>query len=334
MKAGKLPLELLGNLLSKINIKDPKVILGATAGEDAAVIDFGDRFLVAKMDPITFVTDNIGWDLVQINSNDLYVMGATPKWLMATLLFPESYSKKSITNIFNQLIDSCEDANITLIGGHTEITYGLERPLAIGAILGEVNKRDVIYTSGAKVGDEIILTKGIAIEGTAILAREKETELLSMGISKQYISNAKNFLFKPGISVKKDSEIAINSGAITSMHDPTEGGLFGALQEVSKAANVGLHIEENNIYILPECLEICLKTGINPFGMIASGSLLCTVKPESSKKLIDNLYLSGSFGYKIGKIMPKEYGLMLSTKNGIKQMPVFKRDEIARYLSQ
>ena len=118
------------------------------------------------------------------------------------------------------------------------------------------------------------------------------------------------------------------------MHDPTEGGLFGALQEVSKAANVGLHIEENNIYILPECLEICLKTGINPFGMIASGSLLCTVKPESSKKLIDNLYLSGSFGYKIGKIMPKEYGLMLSTKNGIKHMPVFKRDEIARYLSQ
>ena len=90
MKAGKLPLELLGNLLSKINIKDPKVILGATAGEDAAVIDLGDRFLVAKMDPITFVTDNIGWYLVQINSNDLYVMGATPKWLMATLLFHES----------------------------------------------------------------------------------------------------------------------------------------------------------------------------------------------------------------------------------------------------
>ena len=334
MKAGKLPLELLGDLLSKINITDPKVILGAKTGEDAAVIDLGDRFLVAKMDPITFVTDKIGWYLVQINSNDLFVMGATPKWLMVTLLFPENYSKKLITNIFNQLIDSCEDANITLIGGHTEITYGLERPLAVGAILGEVNKNAVIYTSGAKEGDEIVLTKGIAIEGTAILAREKEMELLSMGISKKYISNAKNFLFNPGISVKKDSEIAINSGAITSMHDPTEGGLFGALQEVSKAADVGLYIEENSIHILPECIEICSKTGINPFGMIASGSLLCTVKQGNSKNLIDSLNRSGSFGYKIGKIMPKEYGLMLSTIKGIKEMPTFKRDEIARYLSE
>jgi len=333
MKAGKLPLELLGDLLSKIIIKDPQVILGATPGEDAAVIDLGDRFLVAKMDPITFVTDKIGWYLVQINSNDLFVMGAKPRWLMATLLFPENYSKKLITNIFNQLIDSCEDANITLIGGHTEITYGLERPLAIGSILGEVNKNEVIYTSGAQVGDEIILTKGIAIEGTSIIAREKEIELLSLGISKKSINNAKNYLFNPGISVKNDSEVAINSGVVTSMHDPTEGGLFGALEEVSVAANVGLHIEENNIHILPECAEICLKTGINPFGMIASGSLLCTVKPESSKKLIDSLKLSGSFGYKIGKIMPKEYGSMLVSKKGTKKMPTFKRDEIARYFS-
>ncbi|MBN18484.1 MAG: hydrogenase expression/formation protein [Chloroflexi bacterium] len=334
MKAGKLPLELLSNLLSEIKVKDPRVILGAKTGEDAAVIDIGDRFLVAKMDPITFATDEIGWYLVQINSNDLFVMGATPKWLMATLLFPETYSKTLIKNIFNQLSKACEEANITLIGGHTEITYGLDRPLAIGAILGEVNKNHVIYTSDANIGDEIVITKGIAIEGTAIIAREKEAHLLSLGVNKKYINNAKNFIFEPGISIKNDSKIAINSGNITSMHDPTEGGLFGALQEIAKAANVGLHIEENEIYILPECLEICSKIDINPFGMIASGSLLCTVKAGSSNKLIDNLRDAGSYGYKIGKIMPKEYGIMLSNSKGVKKMPIFKRDEIARYLSQ
>ena len=152
MQAGKLPLELLTRLLGKIDVKDPRVVLGAKPGEDAALIDFGDRYLVTKTDPITFATDLIGWYLVQVNSNDLAVMGATPKWLMVTLLLPEGSTPEEISEIFDQLLKACEESNITLVGGHTEVTYDLSRPIAVGSMFGEVDKDRVVLTSGARPG--------------------------------------------------------------------------------------------------------------------------------------------------------------------------------------
>ena len=172
MLAGKLPLDMLADLLDKIERVDPRVVLGASPGEDAALIDMGDRYLVAKSDPITFATDLIGWYLVQVNANDLAVMGATPRWLMATLLLPEGVSEAEVRAIFDQLLDACRSQGIALIGGHTEVTHGLPRPIAVGALLGEAAKDEVVLTSGARPGDSVVLTKGIAIEGTAILARE------------------------------------------------------------------------------------------------------------------------------------------------------------------
>ena len=125
MLPGKLPIDLLTRLLSDIDVRDPRVVLGARTGEDAALIDMGDRYLVAKTDPITFATDLIGWYLVQVNANDLAVMGATPRWLMATLLLPEGTTEAQTETIFAQLLEACDSLGITLIGGHTEITYDL-----------------------------------------------------------------------------------------------------------------------------------------------------------------------------------------------------------------
>ena len=140
MLAGKLPLEMLAELLGRIERIDPRVALGASPGEDAALIDMGDRYLVAKSDPITFATDLIGWYLVQVNTNDLAVMGATPRWLMATLLLPEGASEAEVRAIFDQLLDACRAHGIALVGGHTEVTYELPRPIAVGALLGEVGQ--------------------------------------------------------------------------------------------------------------------------------------------------------------------------------------------------
>ena len=133
LKAGKLPLDLLDSLLSGIEINDPRVVLGPKAGEDAALIDFGDRYLVTKTDPITFATDLIGWYVVQVNANDLAVMGATPKWLMVTMLLPEGTTTEEVSRIFEQLTEACKERDITLVGGHTEVTYGLSRPIAVGS---------------------------------------------------------------------------------------------------------------------------------------------------------------------------------------------------------
>lgn len=333
LKAGKLPLGLLDDLLSGIEITDPRVVLGPKAGEDAALIDFGDRYLVTKTDPITFATDLIGWYVVQVNANDLAVMGATPKWLMVTMLLPEGITTDEVRGIFKQLTQACKERNITLVGGHTEVTYDLNRPIAIGSMLGEVSKDEVVMTSGAQVGDSIILTKGISIEGTSILAREASEELGEAGVSDEVIERAKDFLFSPGISVVRDAQIATSAVHVHAMHDPTEGGVAGALLEFAHGAGVGLEIDATRLPVLPESRIICDALGLNPMGLIASGALLATVAPEDADKVIDALDREGISAVEIGRLTEREHGLRMLTPEGVVDLPRFERDELARFFS-
>lgn len=330
MEAGKLPFELLSEVLGKLDVRDPRVVLGPRPGEDAALIDFGDRYLVAKSDPITFATDLIGWYVVQVNANDLAVMGATPRWLMATLLLPEGSDRAMVESVFDQLSDACREHDITLVGGHTEVTYDLSRPIVAGAMLGEVAKDRVVLTSGAKAGDSIILTKGIAVEGTAILAREASGALSDTGVSEYVVDRAAGFLFEPGISVRREAEIACEAGA-RSMHDPTEGGLATGLLEMASASGLGLHVHAARIPVLPECREVCGALGLDPMGLIASGSLLAAVPPDRTAGLIDALSGAGIEAWEIGRFTEPGAGLKLSTASGVEEMPRFDRDELARY---
>ena len=334
MQAGKLPLELLSQLLAKVDVKDPRVFLGPKPGEDAALIDFGDKYLVAKTDPITFATDLIGWYLVQVNANDLAVMGATPKWLMATLLLPEGTVPELAEDIFDQLLEACSALDITLVGGHTEVTYGLPRPIAVGALLGEVAKDRVVLSSGARPGDRIVLTKGVAIEGTAILAREAPDALRKAGVGANTVDRAREFLFSPGISVVPDAGIACDVVQVHAMHDPTEGGLATGLLEMARAAGVGLMIEGEHIPVLPECEEICRALGLEPMGLIASGALLAAVGPSDIASLLKALEREGISAYEIGYVTLPEEGLKLRTSAGVRDLPAFDRDELARYLGQ
>ena len=334
MQAGKLPLDVLTDLLSKVDIKDPRVALGPRPGEDAALIDFGDRYLVAKTDPITFATDLIGWYLVQVNANDLAVMGAKPRWLMATLLLPEGTAPEQVGRIFDQLLQACAALDITLVGGHTEVTYDLSRPVAVGAMLGEVAKERVVLTSGARPGDAIVLTKGIAIEGTAILAREAQDELLRARVTPETVDSAKELLFSPGISVVRDAFIACDEVRVHSMHDPTEGGLVTGLLEMGRGAGVGLIVDAERIPVLPECRSLCQALELDPLGLIASGALLATLAPEDAPALIDALAKEGIASCEIGRITQPEDGLKLQTEEGIRELPTFERDELARFFGK
>ena len=332
MQAGKLPPELLAQLLRGVKARDPRVVLGPKPGEDAALIDFGDRYLVAKTDPITFATDLIGWYLVQVNANDIAVMGATPKWLMATLLLPEDTDEEQAREIFHQLGEACSEIGVDLVGGHTEITLGLSRPLAVGAMLGEATKDRVVLTSGARPGDAIVVTKGIAIEGTAILAREYESDLRRADVPLDVIERAKEYLFSPGISVLRDASIACDAVEVHSMHDPTEGGLATGLMEVATAAGVGLSVDEAALPITPECREICGALGLDPLGLIASGALLATTAPQEAPRLMDALAQEGIPAYEIGRVTPTQGELTLRSADGDRELPVFQRDELARFL--
>ena len=334
MDTGKLPVDFLDKLLAKNKIRDTRVVLGPRSGEDAALIDFGDQYLVAKTDPITFATDLIGWYVVQVNSNDLAVMGAIPKWLLVTLLLPEGVEVDVVDSIFDQLIEACDALDVSLIGGHTEITHGIDRPIAVGALLGEVDKEKVILTSGAKSGDSIILTKGIAVEGTALLARETPGALLAAGVSQGTVDQAADLLFNPGISVVTEARIMSSVADVHAMHDPTEGGLATGLRELARTAGLGLVVDKRNIPVLDVCREICSALELDPMGLIASGSLLATVSSKDAPRVVSTLTREGIDACEIGSITPLRDGIKMLTSDGIRELPSFARDEVARYFGQ
>ena len=332
MKTGKLPLELLTKLLADVNIDDPRVVLGPAPGEDAALIDCGDRYLVAAMDPITFATDQIGSYLVRINANDIAVMGAAPRWLMATLLLPDRTPREQVAKIFEQIREACMALGVTLVGGHTEVTIDLPRPLAVGAMLGEVAKDKAVLTGGARPGDAIVLTKGIAIEGTAVLARERAAVLRDAGVAPRVVDEAQGFLDSHGISIVSDAQIACDSVAVHAMHDPTEGGLATGLLEVARAADVGLTVDAERIAVLPACETCCRAVGLDPLGLLASGSLLVVVADQDAETLIEALKNNGIPANRIGQVTDRGEALRLRTNQELRDLPRFERDELAGFL--
>ena len=334
MNVGKLPPDLLNRLLDTLDIQDHRVLVGPRTGEDAAVIDMGDRALVAKTDPITFATDLIGWYAVHVNANDVACMGAVPKWFLATILLPENAQPHMAKDIFDQTVAACRELGVTLVGGHSEITHQLQRPIVVGHMLGEVASDSIVRTSGARPGDDIVLTKGIAIEGASVLAREAKSALLATGVSPKTVDIASDYLFNPGISVVQEALTACKAVPVHSMHDPTEGGLATGLREIAGAAQVGFEIDREHIPVLPECASICAAIGLDPLGLLASGALLITLAREHTSSLFKSLAKHNVQARVIGKVTPASNGLRLRTADGVRDMPSFERDELARYFSE
>jgi hydrogenase maturation factor len=334
LEIGKFPQELLERLLAKNIIEDPQVVLGPKVGEDAAVIDVGDRLLVAKCDPITFATDLIGWYAVQVNANDVACSGGTPRWFLATLLVPEAFSETDAEAVFDQVLEACNALGIALVGGHSEVTYGIQRPIILGTMLGDVPRDRLIETGGAQDGDSIVVTKGIAIEGTAILARERAADLLRAGVDADTIEIAGSLITVPGISVIKDARIACENFRVHSLHDVTEGGLATGLAEVARASGLGLAVEEGSIPFLPVSLSICQALDLDPLGLLASGALLITLPPADVPALLAALAEDGIDGWEIGLMTAPEEGLQMIGRQGEVPLPKFPRDELARYFSQ
>jgi hydrogenase maturation factor len=329
---GKLDYRLMEKLLNLNPIKDPRIIVGPGIGEDAAVIDFGKKYLVAKTDPITFTTHRIGWYAVNINANDIAAMGATPKWFLATLLLPEGRTNaKLATQIFRDIIKSTQKLNITLCGGHTEISYKIDRPIVIGHMLGEVEKDNLVVNAHAKPGDDLLLTKGIAIEGTAIIAREKAAAIRKR-FGDRFLKRAQAFIDKPGLSVVSDALLANKAAKIHAMHDPTEGGLATGIMELAKASGTGVVIDAEKIPCYEETEQICKLFNIQPLGLIASGALLIALDPKDTKEVIAILAKNGIVCNPIGKLTQKSDGLKYLRKGKPIKMPIFKADEIAKVL--
>ena len=333
MDVGKLPMEVLARLLSGTAQADPRVLQGPGIGADAAVIDMGDRLLIAKADPVTFATDRIGWYAVQVNANDIACMGGVPKWFLATVLLPEGATETLAESVHEQITEACRALGVSLVGGHTEITYGLTRPIVSGQMLGEATRDTVVWPGGARPGDALILTQGIAIEGTSVLAHEAAEALLAGGMSEAEVTAAAGLLDDPGISVVRAARAAASAG-VRAMHDPTEGGLATGLAELATAAKAGLEVDAAAVRVLPETQAVCRALGLDPLGLLASGSLLAAAAPERAEAVLAALHFEGVDAAVIGRVTEASAGLRLRSSDGVRELPSFPRDELARYMGQ
>jgi hydrogenase expression/formation protein HypE len=326
---GKLPAKELARMLARHTQQDGRVVVMPGIGRDATVISFADRYLVAKTDPITFAIDQIGWYAVHINANDVAAMGGTPRWFLATLLLPEGKTgPEEVEAIFAQTSRACQEVGAVLCGGHTEITYGLDRPIVVGQMLGEVEPGKLIVPERVRPGDDILMTKGIAVEGTAILARERGE--LREHFSESWVKRCQNFLRAPGISIMREARIANEVAEVHAMHDPTEGGLATGLHELASAAGVGMLVEREKILILPETDLLCRELQLDPLGLIASGALLIVAPEGDSAKILATLEAEGIPASAIGKVWEKEKGLKMIQEGKVEDLPFFDRDELAR----
>lgn len=272
MKVGKVSETILKrSIFKQIRTKRDEVLLGAGVGEDCAAMKLepGEIFVIST-DPITGTVKDIGTLAIQVTANDLASSGAEPVGVMLTVLLPETITEEDIKKMMGEVEEACSKAGIQVMGGHTEITRAVTQPVISVTGVGKAREDRLISTAGARAGQDILVTKWIGIEGTSIIAKEKEDELRKR-FSGAFIDTAKGF--DQYLSVLPEASIAVEFG-ISAMHDVTEGGIYGALWELAEASQVGLEIDLKAIPIRQETVEICEYFGLNPYYLISSGCML------------------------------------------------------------
>lgn len=329
LPAGKLPNHFLRDFLNQFIFEDPSVLINPGVGEDIAAVDIeSEEVLVLKSDPITFATDSIGQYAVLINANDIATSGAIPRWFLTTLFFPWDTTPSQIKRVFEELKHYCRNWGITLCGGHTEITEAVVRPVVAGMMAGTVSRSDLIDKRRMETGDRVLLTKKVAVEGTAIIAREFGYRLKQMGISQNDIDRCRHFLDQ--ISILAEAKIAAENPGTSAMHDVTEGGLATALAELSIAGEHGIKVDINQIPVFSETQKICDLLGINPLGLIGSGSLLICCRAKDSQELMQRIEATGVEITCIGEVWEKGREIMAFKGKKPAAWPHFEVDEITK----
>ncbi len=327
---GKLPNDLLERFLADFQVAaDPSLIVQPGIGQDTAAVAIdGTDTLVLTSDPITFATDRIGHYAVLVNANDMATSGAIPRWLLVSLLLPPGTTPSQVRQIMHELCETCSRHGIVLCGGHTEISDAVTRPVISATMTGTVARSALIEKHAMTPGDRILVTKAVAVEGTAIIARERGAELLQRGLEKEVLQRAQALIEQIGIL--DEARICVDSGAVTALHDVTEGGLATAVYELAAAGGCGLDIDMDRIPLFEETRRICALMGIDPLGLIGSGSLLICCRPQSAAALVERITAAGIRATPIGTVTDAHAGVHATALGRRTEWPCFEVDEIAR----
>ena len=296
---GKIPINLLTEVVFKnLGAKRKEVVLGPTAGFDGSVLDVGNKSLIVSMDPITGAVERIGWSAVNVNANDIATFGVEPIFLVSCIMLPEGAERSTVETITRQMDAAAKDLGIAIVGGHCESTPGLTNPIVVGCIMGLTDRGNYITAGGAKPGDRLILTKSAGIEGTAILASDREQQLAKI-LGTEMLDNAKKFYSQ--ISIVKDALTAFKTGGVHAMHDPTEGGILGGIHEMADASNIGVRVYQDKIMVEPETAKICRYFEIDPLQLIGSGALLIAAEPKKTNEIVESLNNNRIYAAEIGE---------------------------------
>ncbi|MCD6432256.1 AIR synthase family protein [Candidatus Bathyarchaeota archaeon] len=311
---GKIPVEILRDTVFRnLGVKRKEVILGPSVGFDGAVLDIGDKSLIVSIDPITGAVERIGWLAVNINANDVATFGVKPEFLFSCILLPEGADRETVETICAQMDKAARELEIAIAGGHCEVTPGIKNPIVVGCIMGLTEKGSYVTAGGAKPGDKLILTKSAGIEGTAILASDRESQLRK-AVDSSTLKRAKEFFKK--ISVVKEAILAFKTGGVHAMHDPTEGGVLGGIYEMTDASNVGVKVFEEKIPVEQETVEICEFFQVDPLQLISSGALLVSVDSNLADKIVETLKTHGIEASVIGEFLESSSKRVLIEKSG------------------
>jgi hydrogenase maturation factor len=331
LAAGKLPPRLLERLLRWRGAPDRRVLVGPGCGVDAAVVALGRHRVILKSDPVTFTARRIGWYVVQVNANDVAVMGGRPAWFQPTILVPPGTRPGVVMAIARDIAEACRRLGVAVTGGHTEVTDAVTRPVVAGDMQGPLAAARIITAGGARPGDHLLLTKTAGLEGSAILAHERARQL-AVTIGPRLLRAARRLRQRPGISVVPDAVIAARHGA-TAMHDPTEGGIRAGLHEIAFASGVRVDVDLDRIPVTPATAAICRHYTIDPLGLIGSGALLVTLPPARAADLLAAWRRAGIAGRTIGRI-ERGRGVRARRDGRHASFPWLVRDEILTALGR
>lgn len=311
---GKVPSKILKQIVFKhLGSSRNDVIVGPAEGEDAAIIRVGDNLLAFHCDPISGAFSNIGWIAINIATNDIATRGVKPNWVLSCIMLPQGSNEKILSNICRQMSDAAARLGVSIVGGHSEITIGLDHPLVIVSALGIVENGHYVTTSGARAGSKIILTKSVGIEGTAILASDRG-DVLRSRYGEDFVRKCLDYFNR--LSVVEDALVAFEFGGVQAMHDPTEGGISNGLHEIADASKTGFKIYENEIKIRRETLDICCFFKINPLHLISSGSLLIVAEQDMADGIVSHLREKGICASIIGDVLSDAERRVIVRKDG------------------
>ncbi len=323
LKPGKLPPEFLNDLIQGL-VLHREVTIGPGIGFDSAVIDLGDKFLVVTSDPITFVAEDIGYYTVAVNINDVAVTGAEPAFMTLTVLIPEKGMDLSgIKKVFEDVREVASEYGISIVGGHTEVSPGIENIVTSATMIGFADKDELVRQDGARPGDIVVMAGFAGVEATSIIARELD---LRKYFTEDEISEMKNFYKNPGIVILERVRCLKRYARPTAMHDPTEGGVAQAIHELAVASDVGFLIESDRIPVHPYTTRLSQILDFDPLGIISSGSLIATVKPED----VSRIHCPDT--WIIGKVVDKSGGVKMVHRGKVTELPEYPQDEITRIL--